>query len=261
MESNNSPVSGAISNRFSRRNLFKGAAALGAASVVPAALGQGPTGAPFGTVWVYIGTYTGTNPPSAFANNGMGIYLGALNLSNGQLNILRLVAPALPATANSPATSSPSTLVIDSSGTHLYAGNEFGPPGAVSAYAINRLTGDLTLLNVQPAKGAPAHVGLGSRGKYLLAAEYSGSTFQVFPIRDDGALLPAIQTITDVGNVGPRPPTRLPVVSPSAAMMLRTPTRWMRIPRKSGSWELIWVRIAFTYGVCLCPRPRTATRR
>jgi 6-phosphogluconolactonase (cycloisomerase 2 family) len=140
----------------------------------------------------------------------MGIYLGSLNLSTGQLDILRLVAPALPATANSPATSSPSTLVMDSSGTHLYAGNEYGPPGAVSAYAINRLTGDLTLLNVQPSKGASAHVGLGGQGRYLLAAEYSGSTFEVFPIRNDGALLPAVQTITNVGNVGPRQATNAP---------------------------------------------------
>ena len=234
MESNESPKSGAIQNRFSRRNLLKGAAAFSAVSAVQPAFGQGPTGAPSGTVWVYIGTYTGN--PGAFANNGMGIYLGQLNLTTGQLDILRLVAPALPATATSPATSSPSTIVIDSSGTHLYAGNEYGPPGAVSAYAINRVTGDLTLLNVQPAKGAPAHVGIGGQGRFLLAAEYSGSTFQVFPIRNDGSLLPAVQTITDVDNVGPTHATSGPPGSfaisghdaPHPHMMDADPTqRWI----------------------------------
>ncbi len=133
----------------------------------------------------------------------MGIYLGALDLFTGRLDILRLVAPALPASGTTPSTSSPSTLAIDPSHTHLYAGNEFGPPGAVSAYAINRFTGDLTLLNVQPAIGAPAHVGVDNRGSYLFAAEYSGSTFEVFPIRSDGSLGPATQQITDVGNLGP----------------------------------------------------------
>lgn len=202
MESNDIPKLTAIRNRFSRRNVLQGAAALSAASASSTAFGQQqPTGAPFGTVWVYIGTYTGA--PGAFGRNGMGIYLGALNIFSGRLEILRLVAPALPGSATTPGTASPSTLAIDPTGKYLYAGNEFGPPGAVSAYAINRLTGDLTLLNVQPARGAPAHVGVDRRGNYLLAAEYSGSTFEVFPIRADGSLGPAIQSITNAGNVGP----------------------------------------------------------
>jgi len=199
MDSNDNQNTGAILSRFSRRNLFKSATALGAASAASVAFAQQtqPTGAPFGTVWVYIGTYTGSG------NNGMGIYLGALDLFTGRVDVVRVVAPALAASGNTPATSSPSTLAIDPSHTHLYAGNEFGPPGAVSAYAINRLTGGLTLLNVQPAIGSPAHVGVDQRGNYLFAAEYSGSTFEVFPIRSDGSLGPAAQQITDVNNLGP----------------------------------------------------------
>ena len=38
---------------FSRRDLLKGAAALTAAASLPQASGQPPTGAPFGTVWLY----------------------------------------------------------------------------------------------------------------------------------------------------------------------------------------------------------------
>ena len=201
MESNDSLKPGAIRNRFSRRNLLKGAAAVSAASTAPAAFAQQPSGASFGTALVYIGTYTGS--PGAFASNGMGIYLGAFNMFTGRLDIIKLAAPALTAVGTTPATSSPSTLAIDPQGKYLYAGNEYGPPGAVSAYAINRRTGDLTLLNVQPAKGAPAHVGVDRRGNYLFAAEYSGSTFEVFPIQADGSLGPAVQTITDTGDVGP----------------------------------------------------------
>ena len=44
---------------LSRRNFIKGATALAAAASVPEAFGQQPTGAPPGTVWLYIGTYTG----------------------------------------------------------------------------------------------------------------------------------------------------------------------------------------------------------
>jgi len=187
---------------FSRRDLLKGAAALIAtASVpanVPAAFGQQPTGAPFGTVWLYIGTYTGA--PGA-GGNGPGIYLCELDLSTGELTVLRLVAPALPAMGITPSTASPSTIALDPTRTHLYAGNEYGPPGAVSAYSINRLTGDLTLLNGQPTLGAPAHVSVDHSGKYLFSAEYTGSWFEVFPILAGGSLGPAVFQQQDVDHV------------------------------------------------------------
>src|SRR5438270_10059645 len=160
---------------LTRRDLLKGATALTAAVSVPQAFGQQPTGAPNGTVWLYIGTYTSTG------NHGQGIYLCSLNLFTGELTVLRLVAPALPAAGITPSTANPSTIALDPTRTHLYAGNEYGPPGAVSAYSINRLTGDLTLLNVLPAVGAPAHVSVDNQGKYLFSAEYSGSWFEAFP--------------------------------------------------------------------------------
>jgi 6-phosphogluconolactonase (cycloisomerase 2 family) len=166
---------------------------------VPEAFGRQASGAARRTAWLYIGTYTGT--PGAFANNGQGIYLCELNLFTGKLTVLKLVAPALPASGMTPSTASPSTITIDPTHTHLYAGNEFGPPGAVSAYSINRLTGDLTLLNGQPTLGAPAHVSVDHRGKYLFAAEYTGSWFEVFPILADGTLGPAVFQMQTVDNV------------------------------------------------------------
>jgi 6-phosphogluconolactonase len=184
---------------LSRRSFIKGAMMLTAAASVPEAFGQQPTGAPLGTVWLYIGTYTG-NPASIYGR-GQGIYLCELNLFTGKLTVLRLVAPALPAMGMTPSTASPSTIDLDPTRTHLYVGNEFGPPGAVSAYSINRLTGDLTLLNVVPTEGASAHVSVDRRGRYLFSAEYSGSWFEVFPILPDGSLGPAVFQMQTVGNV------------------------------------------------------------
>jgi len=131
----------------------------------------------------------------------MGIYLCALDLFTGELTVVRLVAPALPAMGTTPSTASPSTIALDPTGTHLYAGNEYGPPGAVSAYSINRLTGDLTLLNVRPALGAPAHVSVDQQGRYLFSAEYSGSWFEVFPILPGGSLGAAVFQMQTLGNV------------------------------------------------------------
>src|SRR3954447_18451010 len=188
-----------LQTAFSRRNLLKGAAALGAVASVPEAFGQQTTGAPPGTAWLYISTYTG-NPGAS--GNGEGIYLCELNLSTGKLTVLRLVAPAVPAVGTTPSTGSPSTIALDPTRTRLYAGNEYGPPGAVSAYSINRLTGDLTLLNVQPALGSPAHISVDHGGRYLFSAEYSGSWFEVFPINSsDGKLGPAVFKTQTLDNV------------------------------------------------------------
>jgi 6-phosphogluconolactonase (cycloisomerase 2 family) len=184
---------------LSRRTFLKGAAAVSAAASAPNAFGQPPNGAPARTVLLYIGTYTGA--PGPRGRSGQGIHLCELNLFTGELTVLRVVAPALPATGTTPSTASPSTIALDPSGTHLYAGNEYGPPGAVSAYAINRATGDLTLLNVQPAVGAPAHVSVDQEGRYLLSAEYSGSWFEVFPILPGGLLGPAVYQVQTIGNV------------------------------------------------------------
>ena len=175
MESTKDTKLGGLQSTFSRRNLLKGAAALAAAASVPEAFGQQPTGAPRGTVWLYIGTYTNVASGGS-GGNGEGIYLCELNLSTGKLTVLRLVAPGLPATGTNASTASPSTLAIDPGGNYLYAGNEiFTPHGSVSAYRINRMTGDLTLLNALPALGAPAHVGVDKFRRYLFAAEYVGS--------------------------------------------------------------------------------------
>jgi 6-phosphogluconolactonase (cycloisomerase 2 family) len=191
---------GGLQRTFSRRNLLKSAAVLTAAASMPEAFAQQRTGAPVGTVWLYIGTYTGA--PGAFGSNGQGIYLCELDLSTGKLTVLRLVAPVLPAMGTTPSTASPSTIALDPTRTHLYAGNEYGPPGAVSAYLINRLTGDLKLLNAQPTKGAPAHVSVDHHGRYLFSAEYTGGYFEAFPILSGGSLGPAVFQQSDPTNDG-----------------------------------------------------------
>jgi len=212
VESTKNTILGGSQNTFSRRNLLKGAAALTTAANVPITFGQQQTGAPRGTVWLYIGTYT--PPPSGGGGNGAGIYLCELNLSNGKLTVLRLVAPGLPATATNASTGSPSTLALDPGGNFLYAGNEiFSPHGSVSAYSINRMTGDLTLLNAVPAVGAPAHVGVDKFRRYLFAAEYVGAIFEVFPILANGSLGPAVFQQQDLGNVGPTKATSAPLGS------------------------------------------------
>ena len=92
MESRDAQRSRGPLEALSRRSFIKGATALAAAASVPKAFGQQPTGAPPGTVWLYIGTYTNVASGGS-GGNGQGIYLCELSLSTGKLTVLRLVAP------------------------------------------------------------------------------------------------------------------------------------------------------------------------
>jgi hypothetical protein len=248
MESTKSANLDGLQSTFSRRDLLKGAIALTVAASVPEVFGQQPTGAPPGTVWLYIGTYTGA---LGSGGNGQGIYLCALDLSTGELTVLRVVAPALPAMGTTPSTANPSTIALDPTRTHLYAGNEYGPPGAVSAYSIDRLTGDLTLLNGQPAVGAPSTISVDHSGKYLFSADYSGGFFEVFPILANGSLGPAVFQQQDIDHVGPHTATNAP---PGVSLLALTRgqtdtrTRWRWIPRINGSWAPMWGKTGFTSG-------------
>src|SRR4029453_16821051 len=102
MESTKDTKFGGVPSMFSRRNLLKGATALTAAASVPEAFGQRPTGAPLGTVWLYIGTYSvnlvqpPVQVPGPRGRNGKGIYLCQLDLHSGKLTVEGLVAPAGP---------------------------------------------------------------------------------------------------------------------------------------------------------------------
>lgn len=174
----------------SRRNILKSATLVAAGSA--AALAQKedddnpPSRAP---ILAYVGTYT---------PNGQGIYLFSMNPATGKLTQIK-VAAQVP---------SPSWLAIHPNGMYLYAVNEisnFGGQvtGSVSAFSINRTTGDLTLLNVVSSQGAgPAHLSVDPLGHYVFVANYGGGSIAVLPIKADGSLANASDTKTDVGSLG-----------------------------------------------------------
>ena len=72
MKSTKDDELGDVQSTFSRRSLLKGTMALAGASNVPLTFGQQPTGAPRGTAWLYIGTYTNVASGGS-GGNGEGI--------------------------------------------------------------------------------------------------------------------------------------------------------------------------------------------
>jgi 6-phosphogluconolactonase (cycloisomerase 2 family) len=148
--------------------------------------------APAKRVFAYVGTYS---------NRGKGIHLLSVDLKTGALTPLRDFAGV----------ANPSSLVISPDGRFLYAVNEVAEfegqkTGAVSAFAIDRATGDLRALNAVSSGGAePAHIGIDPQGRHVFAANYGGGSVAVLPVKPDGTL----GAPTDIQKIaGPLGPTK-----------------------------------------------------
>jgi 6-phosphogluconolactonase len=73
--------------------------------------------------------------------------------------------------------------------------------GAVTAFAIDPATGDLSRLNHQPSGGpGPCHLAVDREGRNVLVANYAGGSVAVLPIRPDGRLGEATATIQHRGQ-------------------------------------------------------------
>jgi len=72
--------------------------------------------------------------------------------------------------------------------------------GYVSAYEIGR-NGTLKFLNKELSHGAdPCHVDVSANGKFVAVANYGGGTTSLFPVNENGSLLPASSIIKNEGS-------------------------------------------------------------
>ena len=182
------PMLSRLPQRLERRHVAVLILGLAASAVtIAVARAQQPAGAAT-AMFVYFGTYTG--------EKSQGIYRARLDLAAGTVS-----EPELAATVTSP-----SFLALAPDKRHLYAANEMGkfgdkPTGAVSAFAIDRATGALTLLNQESSGGSgPAHVSVDRAGRTVLVANYGGGSVASLPIGTDGRLGPAASVIVHQGS-------------------------------------------------------------
>src|ERR1700694_1212528 len=140
---------------------------------------------------LFVGTYT--------QKESKGIYGFRFDAASSELTPLGVAAE----------TTNPSFLAIEPSHRFLYAVNEVpkykgGNSGAVSAFAINRQTGKLSLLNEVASRGAdPCYIAFDKTGKFALVANHTGGTVAVFPIHADGHLGEPSAVVQDIGKLGP----------------------------------------------------------
>jgi len=141
-----------------------------------------------GEYLLFVGTYT--------AKDSRGIYAYRSQPASNKLIPLGLVAE----------TPSPSFLAIDPAGRLLYAVNELEKykgeaTGTVSAFAIDKKSGKLSLLNEVSSRGTdPCYVSLDKSGKFVLVANYGSGSVAVFPVLKDSGLGEATSVVQHTGS-------------------------------------------------------------
>ena len=201
-----------IPSKIPRRAFLKTSAALIGGGPVFASLMKARAGAAVAPLIAYVGTYTSPLknvrptqvdlPPG----NGRGIHL---------FQVDRVTGAMTPCGVHEMGTS-PSCLAFNAAGTRMYSANETdrmgeADPGSVSAFAINRADGQLTLLNTVSSGGAgPTHVSVHPSGRFALVANYFGGSVAVLPILADGSLGAASDIKRDAGTVGPKKAANAP---------------------------------------------------
>lgn len=177
-----------IKKKFTRRE-FLGTSLAGAASLILTQKNSAQTKSK--EMLLYIGTYTSSG-------KSQGIYVHRFDAASGKLTPLHTVKDV----------AEPSYLTIDKDRKYLYAVNELleyegKKAGAVSAFAIDRKTGNLQFLNRQTSLGgAPCFITTSKNEKFVLVANYLGGNVSVYPVEKDGRLGASVDLAQHTG-IGP----------------------------------------------------------
>lgn len=142
--------------------------------------------------FVYFGTYT-----NALSR---GIYVSRLDVETGNFSEPQLAAE----TANPCflATSPDVRFIYTANSAKLSTNNN---DGFVAAFAVDKATGQLTLLNQKTSGGnGPCHVSVDATGKLLFTANYGAGSVKVFVLNADGSLGSDGSLIHHAGR-GPNP--------------------------------------------------------
>jgi len=154
---------------------------------------------------LYAGTYTGFkyishgNPVSG--SHSEGIYVSRFRPATGELTEAELAARI----------SNPSFLAVSPDRRFLYAASEdplsLGPArdheSYISAYAIDRKTGRLRLLNSVPSGGtSTCYLSVDKTGKFVLTASFGSGSISILRVRKDGSLGEQAAFVQHIGHSG-----------------------------------------------------------
>ena len=131
---------------------------------------------------LYTGSYTSKG------NSGINVF--SFDERTGQLSYIKEY--------NNP---NASYMVMTPDKKYLYVLSEENKKGAVTAYSVNKLTGELTKINTEPTIGdGPCYVSYNPSTKTVYTANYSSGSISVFKTDKDGSLLPVAQHLVYRGS-------------------------------------------------------------
>ncbi len=138
--------------------------------------------------YFYVGTYTD--------GDGKGIYLYKMNAESGEVDLIGVTENI----------DNPSYLAIDKQNKYLYAANEvadFGDSksGSISAFKIVPGTNELKFINSVSSGGAhPCYAAVSDDGNFVLAANYTGGSVCLVPVKNEGGLYDASDIAQHAGS-------------------------------------------------------------
>jgi 6-phosphogluconolactonase len=136
--------------------------------------------------YLLVGTYD--SPKSE------GIYVYSFNKRDGSAKEISHVK-----------TANPSYLAVSPNQKYVYAVNEnadsTGTGGGVTAFILNKKSGQLSQLNYQSSEGNhPCYITTDKTGKYVVAGNYSSGSLSILPVKPNGSLLKASQVFQHTGR-------------------------------------------------------------
>jgi 6-phosphogluconolactonase len=138
--------------------------------------------------YVYVGSYTRKEPT--------GVYVCELDTATGELKQIGGIDDV----------KNPSFLRLDASRDRLYAIGERGDSdgqsrGAVSAYIIDRETGQLAFINqISTESQSLCHISLDLESQYMVGTSYRGGTAFIASLTPDGSLSKVTETVQHSGS-------------------------------------------------------------
>ena len=119
-----------------------------------------------------------------------GIYYYEFNSETGDLNLKSKIAGE----------DNPSYATVSKNGKYVYSVNEV-KNGTISAYSLNRVTGELTFLNrISSGGSGPCFVLLDEKNRLAFVANYGSGSLSVISLKDNGSLNNNIQFIQNQGS-------------------------------------------------------------
>lgn len=141
-------------------------------------------------MFAYVGGYT--TPDRNGRGNGINVY--RVDPVSGGWRPIQTVGEL----------ENPALFTLTRDQTRLYCVH--GGRTMISAFAVDKATGTLTLLNQIDCQGTnPVDSALDPTERFLVIANYGSGAVAVMPVGDDGRLLPIKQLVTLKGTPGPNP--------------------------------------------------------